>query len=69
MIVDNKIRHIIRNGEMDELEEYIEAGGTDNIVTMDNSLFGLFSEGKISAKTAIQAAKDQEKMRERVNGG
>ncbi len=66
MIVDNKIRQIIRNGEIDELEEYVESSSYENILTMDNSLYGLFSEGKISAKTAVQAAKDQEKMRERV---
>ncbi|MCR4743777.1 MAG: PilT/PilU family type 4a pilus ATPase [Lachnospiraceae bacterium] len=66
MIVDNKIRQIIRNGDLDELGGYIASHKDENIITMDDSLFKLYSEGKISGKTAVQSANDQEKMKEKV---
>ena len=66
MIVDNKIRHIIRSGDLDELGEYIESCEDDNVITMDSSLLELYESGVISSKTAIQAAKDQEAMRKKI---
>lgn len=66
MIVDNKIRDIIRSGDIYMVNERIIAGKARGMITMDDSLYRLCKEGKISRLEAIQAARDQENMDTRL---
>lgn len=66
MFVDNKIRDIIRNGDIYKINDRIIAGAARGMISMDDYLLKLYNDGTISKKTAIQAAKDQENMESRL---
>ena len=66
MIVDNKIRDIIRSGDIYQVEDCIIAGKNRGMITMDDYLFKLCKEGRISRAEAVSAARDQENMASRI---
>ena len=64
LMVDNVVRNIIRDGELERLDEVMSAGHDKGMITMDQSLTELYKQGRIDRQTAIIAARDQEKMSE-----
>ncbi len=65
LIANNEVKDLIRRGKYEELEKVMltkKAGMT----TMDQYLTDLYSEGMIDKSTAIQFAKDQESMTEKL---
>lgn len=66
MHVDAVVRDLIREGKSFRLADITQADGADGMVTMDDSIYKLFREGRISRESAVQFAQDPDTMRKRV---
>ncbi len=62
LLVDNKIREIIRHGDIYSLFDVMKNSHSKGMITMDESVYKLFKQGAISRAEAVQAAVDQEEM-------
>ena len=65
MVANTAIRNLIREGKTHQIDSVIAAGGTEGMRTMDQSLFSLVKEGKISKETALQCSIHQEALAKR----
>lgn len=68
MVVNSAVRNLIREGKTHQLDNVIYAGGNEGMISMDNDLFRLYSEGVISADTARMYCTNLESMAKRVGG-
>ena len=69
MIVTNAIRNLIREGKTPQISSTISTSAADGSVTMDTSILRLYRAGRISASTAVDAARDRDYMRRNISTG
>lgn len=69
MIVTNAIRNLIREGKTPQISSTISTSAADGNVTMDASILRLYRAGRISARTAEDAARDRDYMRRYTSMG
>lgn len=67
MIANNTVRGLIREGKVDQINNVIYSNPDMNMITMDSSIYKLYSKGIISADSAVAFSTDAEMMRKRVN--
>lgn len=67
MIVNPAIRTQIREGKIHQLENSMIAGKDLGMITMDDSLYALYKDGKITKETALMYASNSERMRKKIN--
>jgi twitching motility protein PilU len=63
------ISELIRKGQFHEIKEIMEKGEADGMQTFDQSLYTLFSEGKIDLKTALSYADSRSNLEWKINFG
>lgn len=68
MIVTQALQNLIREGKTPQMQSFMLSSADQGSMTMDNCLIKMYSEGKISADTAVDAAADQLYVRKRVMG-
>ena len=68
MMVNNAVRNLIREGKTPQLNNAIATGMESGSVTMDMSLIRLYQAGKITAQTALWAARDAEYIKKYTYG-
>ena len=66
MLPTKAIRNLIRESKIQQIDSIIASGGAQGMMTMDGSLRQLWSEGVISADTAITYSQDSERMKNMV---
>ena len=66
MLLTKAIRNLIRESKIQQIDSIIASGGAQGMMTMDGSLRQLWSEGVISADTAITNSQDSERMKNMV---
>ena len=67
MLLTKAIRNLIRESKIQQIDSIIASGGAQGMMTMDGSLRQLWSEGVISADTAITYSQDSERMKNMVH--
>ncbi|RDH82886.1 MAG: type IV pili twitching motility protein PilT [endosymbiont of Galathealinum brachiosum] len=63
------ISELIRRGDFHEIKEIMEKGEADGMQTFDQSLYQLFSDGKIDIKTALSYADSRSNLEWKINFG
>lgn len=66
MLANQAIRTQIREGKTHMLENTIASARKDGMVTMDDALFELYKEGRITSSTAIAYSTNADRMQKRV---
>ncbi|WP_458407241.1 type IV pilus twitching motility protein PilT [Anaerotignum sp.] len=66
MHVNPAIRNLIRESKSHQIETIIGMSAGEGMITMDNSLFMLYQQGKITAETALQHAIHPDLMEKRL---
>lgn len=66
MNMTNAVKSLIRDSKTHQIDNAIAAGAADGMVSMDQSIFALYKDGKISAETAVAYADNDEQMRRRI---
>lgn len=66
LLSSNAIRTQIRDGKTYQIDNYIATGKQDGMISMDESIYTLFKEGKISKETAITYAVNTEIMEKKI---
>ena len=66
MLLTKAIRNLIRESKIQQIDSIIASGGAQGMMTMDGSRRQLWSEGVISADTAITYSQDSERMKNMV---
>lgn len=62
MKANNAIRNMIRESKSYQLETAISSSASEGMMTMDQSIYRLYKEGKISRETALHHAENTEGM-------
>lgn len=62
MIVNPAIRSLIREGKAHQIENAMTSGRAQGMITMDEQLFQLYQQKKITRETAIQYSTNPERM-------
>ena len=65
MVANTAIRNLIREEKTHQIDSMIATGGAEGMRTMDQSLFDLAKEGRITKETALQCAIHQEALAKR----
>lgn len=68
MVVTPAIRNLIREGKTPQIANSMATSAAEGSITMDNSLIRLWKSQSISAKTAREAAWDQEYIKKFIIG-
>ncbi len=66
MNMNNAIRSLIRENKSHQIDNAIAAGGGEGMISMDQSILGLFQQGKISRETALKYAEHPEQIARRL---
>ncbi len=69
MIVTQALQNLIREGKTPQMQSFMLSSAEQGSMTMDNCLLKMYTDGKIKAETAIEAAADQMYVKKRVMGG
>ena len=67
MTVTSAVRNMIRDCKNYQIDNVIQTGAANGMVSMDQSILSLFREGLISVETACNAADHLEQMRRKVS--
>ena len=62
------IRHLIRSGEEQQVYSAIQTGGSEGMITLNQSLLHLYRGGSISKESALQKSARQKELIERIGG-
>lgn len=68
LINTDAIRDYIRKGELDEIEAIIPRCGFDGMCTMNQSLYKLYEEGRITEEVALEMSPKQNEMAQMLRG-
>jgi len=68
MIVTQALQNLIREGKTPQMQSFMLSSAEQGSMTMDNCLIKMYTDGKIKAETAIEAAADQMYVKKRVMG-
>lgn len=63
LVSTSRVRDLIRRGDFEELNEVMEKDTTSGMCTMDQSLYLLYADGKITEETALAFASSQSNIR------
>ena len=66
MHITPAISSMIRDGKTHQLAAAIASGGSEGMLSMDQSLFNLFKSGSITKETAIAHADNPEQLKRRI---
>ncbi len=66
MNMTNAVKSLIRDGKTHQIDNAIAAGAADGMVSMDQSIFRLYKEGRITADTALAYAVNADQMKRRI---
>lgn len=66
MTVNPAIRNMIRDNKIYQINGVIYGSATEEMVSMDNSLFSLYEAGKITRQTALDCATNPEMLERRL---
>ena len=66
MLNQGLVRELIRKGDIGKIKDVMEQNNQMGMCTFDQSLFSLYSEGKISDETAIAQADQPGDMKIRI---
>ena len=66
MHMNSAIRSLIRESKSHQIDNAIAAGGAEGMITMDQSILGLYQAGQITRETALDYADNPEQMRRRI---
>ncbi|MDO4711577.1 MAG: PilT/PilU family type 4a pilus ATPase [Peptostreptococcaceae bacterium] len=66
MLVNNAIRNMIKDSKINQIDNVIQASGAEGMVTMDNYIFDLYKQGKISKENALRYAINSENLKRRL---
>lgn len=66
MVMTPAIRNMIRESKIHQLDGVISSSASDGMILMDNSIFALYKDGKITAKTALTFASNPELLEKRI---
>lgn len=67
MHMNNAIRSLIRESKTHQIDNAISTGSAEGMISMDNSILGLYREGKISRETALDYAEHPEQLLRRLS--
>lgn len=62
------IKDYIRDGKYDEITSLMEDGEYDGMITMNQSLFNLYQEGRVTEETALELSPTQNEMAMMLRG-
>lgn len=68
MNMNSAIRNMIRDSKNYQIDNEIARGSDQGMISMDQSLLGLYQAGKITKETAIEYAMNQEQMKRQIQG-
>ena len=68
MINTETVKEYIRDGKYEEITELMLDGEYDGMITMNNSLFSLYQEGRISEETALDWSPSPNEMAQMLRG-
>lgn len=66
MHMNSAIRSLIRDGKTHQVDNAITAGGGEGMISMDQSILGLYRAGQISLETALDYSDNPEQLRRRL---
>ncbi len=66
MYLNSAIRNLIRENKIHQIDNVISTSSSEGMVSMNNSLLKLYSQGRIDKETCIAHSTDQERMRTRL---
>ncbi|MDZ7817019.1 MAG: hypothetical protein U5N86_13850 [Planctomycetota bacterium] len=66
---NNAVKHLIRENKTFRIDSIIETGKSLGMVTLDESIYELYAQGKIGEQTALGKAQDREGMSKKIFGG
>lgn len=66
MVANTAIRNLIRESKTHQIDSVIAAGGAEHMRTMDQSLFALYEQGRISKEMALQYSIHTEALANRI---
>ncbi len=69
MLLTPAIRNMIRESKVHQIDSAIFAGASMGMITMDQSIFNLYKQGRITADTALAHSVNLEDMRKRLGLG
>jgi twitching motility protein PilT len=69
MVLTPAIRNLIREGKVHQIDGIIYTSASENMISMDTSIFNLYKQGIISKHTAISESVNPEMMEKRLNLG
>ncbi|QDZ40386.1 type IV pilus twitching motility protein PilT [Euhalothece natronophila Z-M001] len=68
MINTETVKEYVRDGKYDEINELMVDGEYDGMITMNQSLFNLYQEGRISEETALEWSPSPNEMAQMLRG-
>ena len=66
MQMNSAIRSMIRDGKDHQIDNAIAAGGSEGMLTMDQSILALYQAGRITRETALNYADNPEQLKRRI---
>lgn len=66
MHMNNAIRSLVRENKTHQIDNAIAAGKAEGMISMDQSILGLYQAGLITPETALEYADNPEQMRRRL---
>lgn len=66
MQMNSAIRSMIRDGKDHQIDNAIAAGGSEGMLTMDQSILALYQAGRITRDTALNCADNPEQLKRRM---
>ncbi|GFI62496.1 twitching mobility protein [Clostridiales bacterium] len=66
MHMNNAIRSLVRENKTHQIDNVIAAGGSEGMISMDQSILSLYKSENISKETALEYADNQEQMKRRM---
>ncbi|NBJ93049.1 type IV pilus twitching motility protein PilT [Parablautia muri] len=66
MHMNNAIRSLIRENKSHQVDNAIAAGGGEGMISMDQSILGLYQQGRISKETALRFSEHPEQIARRL---
>lgn len=67
MFLNSAIRNMIRESKIHQIDNTIFSSGDENMISMDSSIYNLYSEGKITAENALQYSVNKKIMEKKIN--
>ena len=66
MQMNSAIRSLIRDSKTHQIDNAIASGGSEGMISMDQSILSLYRAGRITAETAMDYASNPEQLRRKM---